>query len=467
MKITLALAAGAASVLASSATGRNQFSESSYSAGDIIERDFAIIGGGAAGTYAAVSLADKNRSFTLVEITDRLGGHARTFTDPARGVNVDFGVQLYLDTPVVRNFFNRLDTPLANFNPAYFGNPNYFDFNKQIRVNNYSQGTLGTDYVAQLDRYPYLENGIDLPNPVPADLLLTWPEYIEKYNLGDSAESIFATPANPGDVLQDLALYMFNDLNHVMLSEDQGAAILNANYDNSELYVKALAELHDNVLLMSSVTATKRGSNAKACVKVVVKTPTGNKLIVARQLILAMPPLLNSTKQFDLDAQEQNILAQINGKYYYGGVVNNTGLKNGNGYINIGADTPYHVASLPGVVQFTPSSAPGYFFYWYNTLQAQTRSQVESATLDTIKWLQNQINETSAVEPNFVDFQDFSPFHLEASKSDIANGFYRKMNGLQGHKNTWYIGSLFVVGTSQVWNNTKNMLPEILAAAEL
>lgn len=467
MKTALIIAAIGVSVLANPGASRNQFSKSSYFPNNVVERDFAIIGGGAAGTYAAISLADQNKTFALVEISDKLGGHTRTFFDSAKNVYVDFGVQLYLDTPVVRNFFNRLDTPLANFNPASFGKPNYFDFTKQVPVTNYSRGALGSDYVAQLDRYPYLENDIDPPNPVPADLLLTWPDYIKKYRLQDSASSIFATPANPGDVLQDLALYMFNDLNHVMLQENQGAAILNANHDNSELYNKALAEIKADVLLQSSVIATQRGSTAKDGVKLVVRTPTGNKLIIAKQLILAMPPVLKNTQQFDLDSQERNVLGQVVGKYYYGGVINNTGLVDGNVYINIGTNTPYQVARLPGVVQFTPSSSPGYHFYWYNTLVAQTQAQVESATRTTIKWLQTQINGAPALEPTFVDYEDFSPFHLGAAKSDIANGFYHKMHNLQGHKNTWYIGSLFVVGTSQVWNNTMNILPNIVAAAQL
>ena len=48
------VAANTASVLASLSTSRIQVSESSYAAGDVIRRDFALIGGGAAGTYAAL-----------------------------------------------------------------------------------------------------------------------------------------------------------------------------------------------------------------------------------------------------------------------------------------------------------------------------------------------------------------------------------------------------------------------------
>jgi hypothetical protein len=80
-------------------------------------------------------------------------------------------------------------------------------------------------------------------------------------------------------------------------------------------------------------------------------------------------------------------------------------------------------------------------------------------------WLQIENNFT-ALEPNFVDYQDFSPFHLSPPTEDIADGWYGKMKDLQGHRNTWYISSLFVVGSTQVWNSTHNMLPDIISAAQ-
>jgi heterodisulfide reductase subunit A-like polyferredoxin len=56
--------------------GLAQASESSASsAKDTIVRDVAIIGGGSAGTHAAVSLKDKGKSVILIEAKGRLGGH--------------------------------------------------------------------------------------------------------------------------------------------------------------------------------------------------------------------------------------------------------------------------------------------------------------------------------------------------------------------------------------------------------
>ncbi|KAL0929997.1 putative FAD dependent oxidoreductase [Colletotrichum truncatum] len=460
------IATAAATAVAASVNARDQFESSAYVSKDVIERDFAIIGGGAAGTYAAISLADQNKTFTLVEVSNRLGGNTRTFHDPATGAKVDVGVQIHLDDPIVRDFFARLQSPLVKADLKDFGKPEYYDFTKRVVPSNYVRNNVQGDYVAQLDKYPYVGNLVDLPNPVPADLLLTWPEFVKKNNISvASAEGGLQWPATPGDLLDTTALAILNGGNHVELAEFTGSSVRGANHDNSNIYVNALAELKPNVLLNSTVIAACRGLSRKSGVQLVVKTPSGKKLIKAKQLIIAMPPVLDNTKYFGLDQQEQAILSKLSGKHFYGGVVNNTGIPDGIAYTNIGADRPYHVASVPGVVEIAPSAYPGYQFYWYNTVKAQTRAEIESATRSTIKWLQTQKN-GPALEPQFVDFQDYSPFHLSPPTKDIANGWYSKMNGLQGHRNTWYISALFVVGSTQVWNNTRTILPDIITAAE-
>ncbi|KOS43007.1 hypothetical protein ACN38_g6089 [Penicillium nordicum] len=442
-----------------------QFDPSAYAAEDVIERDFAIIGGGAAGTYAAISLADQNKTFTVVEVTDRLGGNTRTFRDEATGASIDIGVQLHDNIPVVRDFFKRLNSPLAPFKPTDFGNPKYYDFTNKVALTNHTRPTIESDYVAVLNKYPFLDDLNDLPDNVPEELLLTWPEFAKKQNLSPgSAEAGLLWPATPGNPLDITALAIFNDGNHIELAENTGAAVRSATHYNSQIYDNALAELKEHVLLKSSIIAAQRGSSRKDGVRLVAKTPSGNKLIKAKQLIIAMPPILDNAKYFSLDQQEQSILSKLSGKHYYAGVVNNTGLEAGVAYTNVGQNTPYQVASLPGVVEIAGSTSPGYFFYWYNSVDPQTQEEIEEATLSTIKWLQSESG-IEAVEPTFQDFVDYSPFHLSPPTSDIADGWYGKMKGLQGHRNTWYISSLFVVSSTQIWNNTRNILPEIIDAA--
>ncbi|EER28082.1 hypothetical protein D8B26_006743 [Coccidioides posadasii str. Silveira] len=441
------------------------FSPDSYAAGDVIFRDFAIIGGGAAGTYAAIGLRDMNRSIALVERSGRLGGHAVTYTAPKTGGTVDFGVQLYLNNTLCRNFFSRLNTPIANASFDFAGTPVYADFAWGTVLPDFQIPHLGPDYVNELNKYPYLENGFNLPDPIPKDLLLPWSQYIQKYNINQSVHATLARPANPGNPLNTLAMYVFNDINHVMLAEHNGLAIVNANHDNSELYRNALAELGPDVLLDSTVLFAHRSRRRRGGVSLVVKTPAGNKLIMAKQLIIAMPQILDNMKYFGLDQREGRILSQIRGSPYYGGVINNTGLSTDYNYHNVGANTSYHVPALPNVPVITPTHVDGLFYYWYNPGEPATRDKVQKAMTTTIKTLQRATNGTTTAEPEFLDFSDFSPLRLDVSSQSITGGFYRDMYGLQGYRNTWYIGTLFVVGSSQVWNNTATMLPSIVSAA--
>src|SRR5262245_50148167 len=82
-----------------------------------IIRDVCVIGGGSAGTYAAVRLRDMGKSVVVVERKGRLGGHAETFHDPATGIPVDIGVIVFEPEDLVRQYFARFNVPLvpANF----------------------------------------------------------------------------------------------------------------------------------------------------------------------------------------------------------------------------------------------------------------------------------------------------------------------------------------------------------------
>ena len=58
--------------------------------GGAIHRDVCVIGGGSAGTYSAVRLRDLGHSVVVLERSNRLGGHAETFVDPAKVTDADF-----------------------------------------------------------------------------------------------------------------------------------------------------------------------------------------------------------------------------------------------------------------------------------------------------------------------------------------------------------------------------------------
>ncbi|OTA60078.1 amine oxidase flavin-containing superfamily [Hypoxylon sp. EC38] len=453
----------AASALAAKYRARCQSAE-------VITRDVAIIGGGATGTYAAVNLKDKGKSIVVVERKGELGGHTSTYYDPATGNPINYGVQLYYDDPegLSRAFFSRLNITVARVSFDSSSTPLYIDFTDGTPLDNYTIPPLNDDYIQELHKYPYIENDLDLPDPVPEDLLLAWPEYMEKFNITDDAFATYSRPAVAGDLTKTLALFVFNDLNTVMLNEEtQGQAIFNANGDNAEPYRNALAELGSDVLLNSTVTSGTRGSKPSDGVKLCVSTPDGDREIVAKQLIFTAPPILDNLNPFGLDKREEAIFSKFEGGFYYTGVVTNLGLPTDHSYVNRGVNTPSHVANVPGTVMFNPTSVVGTYYYWYTSLEDMSQEQVEASTRDSIKVLQQSVEgSNTAAEPQFVAYDSHTPLHPTADADAIRAGVYRDYHDIQGYRNTWYTGSLLVTGSPQLWNITSQLLPRIIAASE-
>ncbi|KAI1102924.1 FAD/NAD(P)-binding domain-containing protein [Jackrogersella minutella] len=435
---------------------------------EVITRDVAIIGGGATGTYAAINLKDSGKTIVMVERKSYLGGHTATYHDPSTGTPINYGLQTYWDNSYAREFFSRLNITVAKGTFPASKTPMYIDFTDGKTLTNYTIPTINDDYIAELHKYPYLENGLELPDPVPEDLLLTWADYMTKFNITDDAFSVYSRPAVAGDLTKTLALYVFNNLNTVMLEEQlDGQTISNADGDFAEPYRNALAELGTDVLLNSTVSSGTRGNTTSEGVKLCVSTPEGDKQIVAKQLVFAAPPVLDNLQPFDLDSREEAIFSKFAGGFYYTGVVSSLGLPTNQSYVNRGQTTNSHVASLPGNVMFNPTKVEGTYYYWYTSLQAMTQDQVESATRDTLKLLQKSVGGSNTeAEPEFVAYNSHTPLHPTADADAIRAGVYRDYYAVQGYRNTWYTGSLLVTGSPQLWNITSQLLPQIITASE-
>lgn len=433
----------------------------------VIERDFAILGGGASGTYAGVTLGDLNRTVVVIERNAELGGHTNTYVDPSTQAVVNYGVQLWHNDSVTRDFFQRLDSPLAGPSPSNVSTL-HVDFDKPEVQNDYKVAPIGPDYLNEAAKYPYLDDGFLLPDQIPEDLLLSWPEYMRKHSITSSAHAIFQAPGPAGDPLKRLALYVFNFVNSVVIGELSGEIVANADGDNHHVYRNAYNAIGvNNVLLNSTISHARRDARG---VELVLSTPDGKRLVRAKQLIVAAPPRADNLRSLSLDSREHTTLGQVRGYPFYAGVVKNAGLPVDFNYQNVGADTPFQTREPPCLVFINPAPAlPGAFYYTYSSLVPLSQKMVEHATALSIRKLQIAMkgngSDCDAV-PEFVAFADHSPFHFEQSVKDIRDRFYERMYALQGYRNTWYIGALFVLSSSQLWNNTLAMLPAILAAAD-
>ena len=175
------------------------FDPGHYREEDIIRKGIAVIGGGASRTYAAITLGDMGKDVVLVERASRLGGHENSYTDPATGINVDYGVQAYYNISVTRDFFARFDIPIVNYTFGE-GSTIFADFSTGQPLPDFTPGENLSSYVQQLAKYPDLTWSWDLQNPIPEELLLPFRQFIEECSVEDAAFLIFDSTegvANP------------------------------------------------------------------------------------------------------------------------------------------------------------------------------------------------------------------------------------------------------------------------------
>ena len=325
---------------------------------------------------------------------------------------------------VAEDYFDLLGIPLGpfQFNPV---TRTYYDFKTgQAVVPPPPSPGLG-GYAAQLANYPSLEYSWDLPNPIPADLLLPFKDFLAKYNIQDEAYTVYFSGQGFANILNQLTVNVFKMVGMSFIRSITGQAFQPASGNNAEIYDKALPLLGPDALLSSTVIATKRPSDHSG-IKLVVKTGNNKlRLIKAKKLLITAPPLLSNLLPFDLDANEKSLFAQWSHTNYFVMLVSNTGLPSGFQYANaVASNATLNIPSLPAAYQITETRAPGLFYVWYGSPVAITEAAVKADVVATIKRVRPS---TATATPSFVKFESHSPFKLVVSKEAIVGGFYQKL----------------------------------------
>jgi len=457
--------------------------QSSYSAGAILSRDIVVIGGGSSGTYAAVQLKQAGYSVALVEREDRLGGHVDTFRDPATGGTFDYGVIAFLNTSVVRDYFALLGESLGVYTG---GDPSvtsaYADFKKDGKIITPPSSLPWTDpaavftalqgYGAQISKYPFLPDGYNLPNPVPADLLLPFGDFLVKYNLQAMAELAFTFVQGVGNLLNTPTIYVFKYIPKTTVDAFTGLApppVTSANHNIQGLYDKAVTYLggSNNVFLKTSVIGIDRRGPR---VLVAIRTPSGAKLISAKKLLIAIQPKVENLQELNLDlvAEETGIFNKFTNSFYWDIILKNSGLPSNLSITNIDLTAPLGIPPLPGLYNFFPSPIKGYTTSYFSSGDSRTDAQVKAETLATVAKIisANGLSTPGTGSPQIVGFNNHKPFWLRVPPATIASGFYNNLNALQGKRNTWWTGATFVAhDSSAIWSwEHGNLLPKLKAS---
>ncbi|CAK3900358.1 flavin-containing superfamily amine oxidase [Lecanosticta acicola] len=436
---------------------------------EVVESDIVVIGGGGGGAHAAIKVQQAGKKVVLIERENRLGGHVNTYKDPATGQTYDYGVQLFYNNTATTSFFEHFDIPLVSAGAGSEGGSqnlynfaNNSDFPDSVPNQQELLAAAFKNYSAQLAKYPSIVDTYDLPDPVPEDLTISFGDFVNKYGL--AALVLPASLYNQiGNVLALPTLYIMKALNALQIQAiSTGGFVANGLDNNQLLYDRVQAELGSNVFLQSHVYRIVRKERG---VQVYVSTPTGTKLIKACKLLIAIPPLASNLGFLDLDASEKELLSTFTFNYYYDSIVENTGLPANVTQVNVGSLQTLLLPQLPDVYVIRPSNIPGISSAYYGSYSFQSKEQVIAAILQRCAELRKAQGLPEPQQPTTVsELNDHKPYELVVTGEQIAAGFYKKLQALQGAKHTWWTGAAWRTHvSSEIWDfNEKHIIPELL-----
>jgi len=287
------------------------------------------------------------------------------------------------------------------------------------------------------------------PGPdIPDDLLLSLGEFVKKYEIEAMLPIVYpSTGGGVGSRGPFLDLLMFTFLKafppawaKAMLGTVPTKAVEGGN---QLLYNAIGRELGDeNVLYKSVVLDVERSDGS---VKVMVGTATGQKLIKAKRLLVAIQATRENLEPFDLDEQETVHFS----KPKYGrsniGIITHSKLENGVTYRHVptGA-TPLAPFAVPPFVMSLGNLPPTNLFRvgasgpWetFDTVAAQAMVQVVIEKMAAQRTIPNTAGEKLVA----VAWEEHGASGFGVSAEDMRAGFMEDMYKMQGKKSTWWTG---------------------------
>jgi hypothetical protein len=442
-----------------------------------VEVDVAIIGGGSSGIHAAIQLKDAGAKVLVIEKKHQIGGHAETYVNPQTGQFANAGVVFFENREVVHSYFSRLNVPTTQYNALYPqpGTPETkaYDFSLGIAIpaQNASSAAAAQEAImaaAQsysdnvLSKYPWVDQGYFVPDPVPEDLTLPFGKLAEKYNFTALMPIIGQFAWYMGNMTSLPSLYGIKWFGPGLLASVFGNFTVAASGNTRSLYEAAAKDLGGSVLLNATVVSVHR--NEKTNVSVLVQQPgQAPTLVHARKLLIAIPPTMENVGAFDLSEDERSILSKFSGLGYWAGIATIPGLNND--LENVGVQQPFNQPVIPGTIGFDAvGSGPEDFLFGvgfntpnYTDADGEAVIRESLAKLGTVGAVPSNASETV----KFAYTTNHVPFDLQVSSEEIESGFYRELLALEGARNTYWAGAAFAGQNSAlIWSfNEGTVLP--------
>ena len=359
------------------------------------------------------------------------------------------------------DFFARFDVPLeAPVYPTF--DKRYIDLRTGLPsafVPQDPTAALGA-FAAQAYQYPYLVGGYNLPDQVPADLLLPFEKFVAKYNLAAAVPNFLQFGSNLGNMNKATTLYVLMNFGIPQLANDY---VVTSRHDNSELYRKAATLLGNNVMFSSTVQKAEATASGKQLLT--IKTATGTKTIYAKKLLITIPPTEQNMKPFAPPSSANSLFKQFTWGTYWTGLVRG-GIPDGVSVQNSANGNPYFLPDSPYVENFDFTGIPGlHSFHAVSTNGFPLNTEAEATVFVTAQAASMAKTFNGTAPPKVEVIKNHTPIQLRVSADAVKNGFYKKLYALQGQRSTFFTGAAWAPDdTGLLWNFTEGILAKLLAS---
>lgn len=443
----------------------------------VIDTDVAVIGGGAAGTYAAVRLQDFDTNVVLIEPRDHLGGHTSTYTVPETNTTFEYGVQSYVRNDAALDFFARFNVSVQPFAARRLNAINV-DVETGAQLGDYVAPTANATtealrrWLTIVSKYQtILEPGywkFPQGRSIPAELLVPIEDFVIQNQLEAAIPRIIA--------ISGIGYGGFRHLLVFNLMQSFGASLTRQVLDNSLvqplgsnslIYQRSLALLGSNALLSSTVVSTQRTSTG---IHLRVKSSSGQEYQVnAKRVLYTAPPSLSALAPFSPDDKEKAVFSQFTTGAEHIGVARIPCIPENSSIAFIPRaavpDKQLYLKDHPFQLRLDSTGPSGLNLFRVVFGANYTASSVEfqSTVASQVKKLSASGTLPGNCTVDFKATSDHTRPMWKLSASQMTEGFVQDLYDLQGYRGVWYSGAAWAAPySSTVWAYTDGILERVL-----
>lgn len=454
--------------------------ERSFPSHHIITKDVAIIGGGAAGTYAAVRLReDLNTSVVLIEPQNRLGGHVQTYMIPGTNRTIEYGVQSYVPYGRAVEFFKRFGIETAPFVSRRLTTINVNGETGKALTGYTPPSSNATTEAFQrwlkiVEKYESLVDpgywNFPPPDSIPADFLTPFGEFAKKHSLEAAAPRIMViSNIGVGGLKKVLTLHVIQAFGVPTTRSLLDGTFFAPVGSNSLVYQRAYDLLKPDVFLSTSLIETERDTS---CVRLVVKNKDGEHLIKAKRVVYTpAPSRVSNLERFDEDRKETEVFNPWVYTWSFVGIAKIPCIPENYSvaYIAPAAVPDDHVAvrEMPYTLRFD-STGPiglGLFRVLFAANYSFTHDEAKEFAAKKVQQVVDAgtLNFTGECKVDYQAFVDHNSVLWPQTAEALKDGFVQKLYELEGYRSTWWTGERWSAGySSGVWAFTETVMERLL-----